>query len=53
MPPRVDYQLTGLGKTLISPLEAIAGWAIEHRREAADARTSFDHAKAAVPDTAS
>jgi DNA-binding HxlR family transcriptional regulator len=51
VPPRVDYQLTELGKTLIKPLEAIAGWAIEHRREVADARETFDHAKAAVPDT--
>jgi DNA-binding HxlR family transcriptional regulator len=51
VPPRVDYQLTGLGKTLISPLEAIAGWAIEHRREVADARAGFDQAKAAIPDT--
>ena len=50
VPPRVDYELTELGKTLISPLEAIAGWAIEHRREVADARDSFDHAKAALPD---
>jgi DNA-binding HxlR family transcriptional regulator len=50
VPPRVDYQLTELGKTLISPLEAIAGWAIEHRGEVADARASFDHAKSAIPD---
>ena len=51
VPPRVEYQLTDLGKTLIAPLETIAGWAIEHRREVADARVNFDHAKAAIPDT--
>ena len=51
VPPRVDYALTELGKTLIEPVRAIAGWAIEHRREVADARANFDRAKAAVPDT--
>ena len=51
VPPRVEYELTELGKTLIDPLEAIAAWAIEHRLQVADARKTFDHAKAAVPDT--
>src|SRR5262245_30235698 len=51
VPPRVDYALTELGKTLIEPLYAIAGWAIEHRHEVADARANFDHAKASIPDT--
>jgi DNA-binding HxlR family transcriptional regulator len=51
VPPRVEYQLTELGKTLIGPLRTIGGWAIEHRQEVADARANFDHAKAAVPDT--
>jgi DNA-binding HxlR family transcriptional regulator len=51
VPPRVDYALTELGKTLIEPLHSIAGWAIEHRGEVADARANFDHARAAIPDT--
>jgi DNA-binding HxlR family transcriptional regulator len=51
VPPRVEYELTDLGKTLIDPLETIARWAIEHRLEVADARMNFDHAKAAVADT--
>ena len=51
VPPRVDYQLTELGKTLIAPLHAIGRWAIEHRQEVADARANFDHAKSSVPDT--
>jgi DNA-binding HxlR family transcriptional regulator len=50
VPPRVDYALTELGKTLIEPIKSIAEWAIEHRDEVADARTNFDNAKAAVPD---
>ena len=48
VPPRVDYALTELGKTLISPITAVASWAIEHRSEVADARANFDIAKAAV-----
>ena len=31
VPPRVDYALTELGKTLIEPLTAIGTWAIAHR----------------------
>ena len=49
VPPRVDYTLTELGKTLIVPLEQIAKWAIAHRDEVADARANFDHAKASLP----
>jgi DNA-binding HxlR family transcriptional regulator len=51
VPPRVEYQLTELGKTLIKPLESIAGWAIEHRIEVADARANFDKVKASFPDS--
>jgi DNA-binding HxlR family transcriptional regulator len=50
-PPRVDYQLTELGKTLIAPLHTIGRWAIEHRQEVADARANFDHDKSTAPDT--
>jgi DNA-binding HxlR family transcriptional regulator len=51
VPPRVEYQLTKLGKTLIKPLEAISSWAIEHRIEVADARANFDKVKASIPDS--
>jgi DNA-binding HxlR family transcriptional regulator len=51
VPPRVEYELTELGKTLIEPLEGIAKWAIEHRREVADARISFDNARTEIPDS--
>jgi DNA-binding HxlR family transcriptional regulator len=50
VPPRVDYALTELGRTLIGPIGAIAEWAIGHRDEVADARAAFDSARAAVPD---
>ena len=49
VPPRVDYALTELGKTLIQPLTAIGAWAIAHRDEVADARANFDDAKASLP----
>ena len=49
VPPRVDYALTELGKTLIAPLEQIARWAIAHQDEVADARANFDTAKASLP----
>lgn len=51
VPPRVDYALTGLGKTLISPLETIAGWAIAHREAVVDSRANFDSAKAGIADS--
>jgi DNA-binding HxlR family transcriptional regulator len=50
VPPRVDYALTELGKTLIVPLEQIAKWAISHQDEVADARANFDNAKASLPE---
>jgi DNA-binding HxlR family transcriptional regulator len=49
VPPRVDYALTELGKTLIAPLATIASWAIAHQEEVADARANFDNAKASLP----
>src|SRR5580704_14101077 len=30
VPPRVDYELTELGRTLLIPLGALAGWAETH-----------------------
>lgn len=32
-PPRVEYQLTGLGRTLLAPIEAVGAWAFEHGDE--------------------
>ena len=43
VPPRVDYALTELGKTLITPLEQIARWAIAHQDEVADAGQHRSH----------
>ena len=38
VPPRVEYQLTELGETLLPCLEALADWAIRYGSIAADNR---------------
>lgn len=42
IPPRVDYELTPLGHSLIAPLSALADWGQEHRAEIERARGAFD-----------
>ncbi|MFF9165017.1 winged helix-turn-helix transcriptional regulator [Streptomyces longwoodensis] len=32
-PPRVDYRLTPLGRTLLAPIDAVGAWAFEHGDE--------------------
>ncbi|WP_418959826.1 winged helix-turn-helix transcriptional regulator [Streptomyces tritici] len=32
-PSRVDYRLTGLGRTLLAPIDAFGAWAFEHGDE--------------------
>lgn len=44
IPPRVDYELTPLGDTLLDPLSTLADWADEHRTSIQEARTRFDAA---------
>jgi DNA-binding HxlR family transcriptional regulator len=42
IPPRVDYELTRLGRTLREPLMAVADWARKHRPAMVEARKAFD-----------
>jgi DNA-binding HxlR family transcriptional regulator len=42
IPPRVDYELTDLGRGLWLPVEALGKWAAEHQMEIEDARARFD-----------
>jgi DNA-binding HxlR family transcriptional regulator len=42
IPPRVDYALTRLGKTLLVPVVALASWAEKNRFEIQEARDRFD-----------
>ena len=40
-PPRVEYALTPLGRTLCQPIEALARWAEEHGAEVQQRRAEF------------
>ena len=42
VPPRVEYELTQLGRSLLSPVSALATWAIDHRGSIDSARHKFD-----------
>ncbi len=42
IPPRVDYALTPLGKTLLEPVQALATWAEKNRVQLQTARDAFD-----------
>ena len=42
VPPRVDYALTGLGRSLWGPVEALGAWAQHHHPEIAAAQRRFD-----------
>jgi DNA-binding HxlR family transcriptional regulator len=42
IPPRVDYELTDLGRGLSEPVKALGQWAFEHIPEIQGAREKFD-----------
>ena len=42
IPPRVDYELTRLGRTLLEPVMALAHWAQENRGGIQVARQRYD-----------
>lgn len=42
IPPRVDYELTDLGQTLLEPILALSSWAAEHRFDVQEARARYD-----------
>ncbi|SCZ04850.1 winged helix-turn-helix transcriptional regulator [Microvirga guangxiensis] len=44
IPPRVEYQLTELGCSLLKTVRALGAWAIENRDEILEARRRFDNA---------
>jgi DNA-binding HxlR family transcriptional regulator len=46
IPPRVDYELTKLGLTLLEPVSALAKWAERNRATIQGARDRFDAAAA-------
>ena len=42
VPPRVDYELTRLGKSLLEPVNGLALWARQNREVIQQARVRFD-----------
>jgi DNA-binding HxlR family transcriptional regulator len=42
IPPRVDYELTDMGKTLLHPVMALVNWANDNQVAIAEAQTRFD-----------
>ena len=51
IPPRVEYQLTGLGCSLLKTMRALGAWAIENRGEVLEARRRFDDAAGVKPES--
>jgi len=41
VPPKVDYRLTDLGKSLARTISALDRWVVDHYYEVAEARTRF------------
>ncbi|WP_335971128.1 MULTISPECIES: winged helix-turn-helix transcriptional regulator [Streptomycetaceae] len=41
VPPRVEYALTDMGKSLIPPALTLASWAIEHNAAIEESRTQY------------
>ncbi len=48
IPPRVEYELTPLGSTLHSTIQALVTWTEEHQGEIAAARAGYDARPAPV-----
>ena len=49
VPPRVDYALTPLGRTLLKTVTEMAAWAGASREEIGRARAEFDRREALAP----
>jgi DNA-binding HxlR family transcriptional regulator len=42
IPPRVEYELTPLGRTLTDPLDTLWTWAAQHGADVREARQKYD-----------
>src|SRR3569832_271414 len=42
IPPRVEYQLTELGRTLTDPLDTLWNWAARHMHSVNESRETYD-----------
>jgi len=45
VPPRVEYELTAIGRTLIDPAVRLAEWAVEHNPDIDRSRQAYDSRK--------
>jgi len=45
VPPRVDYELTPLGASLLDAVQSLVTWTREHREDIAAARAAYDVAR--------
>ncbi|MER5428726.1 helix-turn-helix domain-containing protein [Streptomyces sp. NPDC002588] len=43
-PPRVEYELTGLGRTLLAPIQGFGAWAHDHGDEVMEAQDRYTSA---------
>ena len=50
VPPRVDYALTPLGRSLLDAIAPLVTWTRSHRSEIAAARTTYDETQAELAD---
>jgi DNA-binding HxlR family transcriptional regulator len=46
VPPRVDYELTSLGRDLLIPVSALSEWALKNAERVEKAQVAFDRAHA-------
>ncbi|MBB6418998.1 DNA-binding HxlR family transcriptional regulator [Streptomyces sp. AK010] len=49
VPPRVEYELTSLGRTLHTTIQSLVTWTEAHQEEIAAARTAYDTRTAEAP----
>jgi len=42
VPPRVEYEMTGLGKSLLAPTQALVDWTKENWEQVRDAQGKYD-----------
>jgi DNA-binding HxlR family transcriptional regulator len=50
VPPQVSYELTGLGRELLEPVQALVAWTFHNTSQILAARDSFDARYASTPD---
>jgi len=49
IPPRVEYELTSLGDSLLEPLQSVLNWVNRHSEQVRKAQTRFDEKSGRKP----